>query len=75
MKGRQESDGVIIVSEKELPGFAATAAKFQAYAPHFKEQQTTEQSVKAVISVYEKASVENGDGGAFISHLGTKQWI
>lgn len=63
------------VSEKELPGFAATVAKFQAYAPHFKEQLTTEQSVKAMVSVFEKASVENGDGGAFISHLGSKQWI
>ncbi|KIW13320.1 hypothetical protein PV08_08508 [Exophiala spinifera] len=63
------------LSEKQLPGFAATIAKFQAYAPHFKEKQTTEQAVKAVISVFEKASVENGDGGAFVSHLGSKQWI
>lgn len=36
---------------------------------------TPEESVKAVVSVYEKASIANGDQGSFVSHLGTKQWI
>ena len=50
-------------------------AKFAAYAPHFKGPISAEESVKAVMGVVEKASVEGGDGGDFISHLGNKQWL
>ena len=50
-------------------------AKFMAYTPHFKGAITPEESVKAVLGVTEKSSLENGDGGAFISHLGTKDWL
>jgi hypothetical protein len=44
--------------------------KFLAYAPHFRGPSTPEDAVKAVISVWEKASIENGNGGAFLSHRG-----
>ena len=64
-----------IVTEKEVQTFMAMLGKFQEYAPHFKGPISAEESVKAVISVYEKASVANGDGGSFVSHLGTKQWL
>jgi hypothetical protein len=50
-------------------------SKFAAYAPHFKGPISAEESVNAVLSVAERASVEGGDGGAFISHLGNKQWL
>ncbi|KAK5089760.1 hypothetical protein LTR70_006602 [Exophiala xenobiotica] len=63
------------LTEKEAQGLAAVSAKFQKYAPHFQGPMTPEESVKAVISVYEKASLANGDGGSFVSHLGTKQWL
>jgi hypothetical protein len=63
------------VTEKEQQGLMAMTAKFQQYAPHFKGPITPEESVKQVISVYEKASLANGDGGSFVSHLGTKQWL
>lgn len=49
--------------------------KLQSYAPHWTGPATPEQSVKSVISVYEKASVANGDGGSYVSHLGTKRWL
>lgn len=49
--------------------------KFSEYAPHFTRTLTPEESVTAVLSVTHKASIENGDGGAFISHLGNKQWL
>jgi hypothetical protein len=49
--------------------------KFATYAPHFKGPISAEESVKAVLSVAKRASVEGGDGGAFISHLGNKQWL
>lgn len=63
------------MTDKERQSLADTSAKFQQYAPHFKGPITPEESVKKVISVYEKASVANGDGGSFVSHLGTKQWL
>ncbi|RDL35889.1 Uncharacterized protein BP5553_06501 [Venustampulla echinocandica] len=63
------------LTEKELQIVGALAAKFQTYAPHFQGPMTPEASVKQVISVYEKASLANGDGGSFVSHLGTKQWL
>lgn len=63
------------VTEAEQQSLAAVSAKFQQYAPHFKGPITAEESVKKVISVYEKASLANGDGGSFVSHLGTKQWL
>jgi hypothetical protein len=50
-------------------------ASFAKYAPHFTGPLTPEQSVTAILDVINKASLENGDGGDFISHLGTKQWL
>ena len=49
--------------------------KFSAYAPHFKGPITPEESVRMVMEVIEKASLEKGDGGAFVSQFGNKQWI
>ncbi|KAJ5503933.1 Short-chain dehydrogenase/reductase SDR [Penicillium fimorum] len=54
---------------------AALVGKFVEYAPHLKGPMTPEESVTAVLSVIDKASIANGDGGAFISHLGNKQWL
>ncbi|KAJ5902194.1 Short-chain dehydrogenase/reductase SDR [Penicillium taxi] len=53
----------------------ALASKFVAYAPHFSGPINPEESVSAFLSVVDKLSVANGDGGAFISHLGNKQWV
>ncbi|KAI0468862.1 NAD(P)-binding protein [Xylaria cf. heliscus] len=47
----------------------------QRYAPHFTGPSTTESSVNDILAVIDKSSVENGDGGSFVSHFGTKQWI
>jgi NAD(P)-dependent dehydrogenase (short-subunit alcohol dehydrogenase family) len=54
---------------------ATIFAKFAKYAPHFTGPITPEESVKAVLKVIDNASIEKGDGGAFISHLGNKQWL
>ncbi|KAF5861656.1 hypothetical protein ETB97_012743 [Aspergillus alliaceus] len=54
---------------------ATLAGKFAEYAPHFRRPLTPRESVAAVLSVSNKASIANGDGGAFISHLGNKQWL
>ena len=51
------------------------AGKLVAYSPHFKGPITPEESVRHVRAIWEKASIEGGYGGAFISHLGNKQWV
>ncbi|OJD13650.1 hypothetical protein AJ78_05907 [Emergomyces pasteurianus Ep9510] len=48
---------------------------FQKYAPDFKSPMTPEDSVKNVLNVIERASLENGDGGTFVSHKGNQQWL
>lgn len=45
------------------------------YAPNFKGPITPEDSVQQVRAIWEKASIDGGYGGAFISHLGNKQWV
>jgi NAD(P)-dependent dehydrogenase (short-subunit alcohol dehydrogenase family) len=50
-------------------------ARFAAYAPHFTGAITPEESVKKVLSVISHASIDGGFAGAFISHLGNKQWL
>jgi NAD(P)-dependent dehydrogenase (short-subunit alcohol dehydrogenase family) len=49
--------------------------QYKRYAPHFSGPARPEDAVRDVISVWERASVENGDGGDFVSHLGNKQWL
>jgi len=64
------------VTEQQRQAFAIFGAKLQKHSPSFSGlPMTPEESVKAVISVYEKASVANGDGGSFVSHFGNKQWV
>jgi hypothetical protein len=50
-------------------------AKFVAYAPNFTSPVPPEESVGDVMNVVNQASLEKGDGGIFISHLGTKRWL
>lgn len=51
------------------------SAKFAGYAPHFKGPDKPEDAVKSILKVAENASLANGDGGAFLSHFGNKQWL
>ncbi|RYO79785.1 hypothetical protein DL766_006371 [Monosporascus sp. MC13-8B] len=50
-------------------------ARFLQYVPHFKGPATPEEAVKDVISVWERASIERGDAGNFVSHHGNKEWL
>ncbi|KAJ5550391.1 hypothetical protein N7461_005089 [Penicillium sp. DV-2018c] len=60
---------------EELQAFAGFGEKPAKYAPHFKGPIKPEGSVRHLRSTWGKASVEGGFGGAFISHLGNKQWM
>jgi len=63
------------VTEEEGKKAMTQGAKFQVYAPDFAGPIAAEDSVKAVLRVVENASLEKGDGGAFLSHMGNKKWI
>jgi hypothetical protein len=48
---------------------------FFKYAPHARKREPYE-AANDILSVMNKASLENGDGGQFLSHLGsTTQWL
>lgn len=49
--------------------------KFAEYAPHFTKPLTPEESVTSIVRVIKEKSIDNGDGGGFVSHLGNKQWL
>lgn len=49
--------------------------KFVQYEPSFQGPATPEVACRDVRSVWEKASIKNGNGGGFLSHLGNKRWL
>ncbi|KAI1356618.1 hypothetical protein F5Y01DRAFT_82354 [Xylaria sp. FL0043] len=85
-----KKDGVLIMSiapgladtgqfanatPEQLQAAAALMGKFQQYAPHFKGPGSPKDAVSSVMNVLEKASIDNGDAGNFVSHYGNKQWL
>lgn len=58
-----------------MKGMMAMGAKFAAYAPHMKGPIQPDESVDRMLKLLTNASIEKGDGGTFISHLGNKQWL
>ncbi len=62
-------------NSEQLEVMSGMLEKFKKYSPGFKGPDTPTDSVKAVLSVIEKCSLENGDGGKAISHFGTKKWV
>lgn len=61
--------------EEALKGAMAMGAKFAKYAPHMKGPIQPDESVSSMLKILGNASIEKGDGGSFISHLGNKQWL
>ncbi|KAK0637045.1 hypothetical protein B0T17DRAFT_567445 [Bombardia bombarda] len=49
--------------------------KFSRYSPDFKGLDDPASAVKAVMWVIENSSIEQGDGGRFLSHFKNKQWL
>jgi hypothetical protein len=65
----------VTVTEEQVEGYRQMVAAFQVYAPHFTGPISPEESAMAVLSVIDKASIEAGNGGSFVSHFGNKQWL
>lgn len=50
--------------------------KFMGYAPGFQGPAPPENIVPKIVKVWEDASIEKGDGGAFLSHTGVPgKWL
>ncbi|PHH86368.1 hypothetical protein CDD83_10353 [Cordyceps sp. RAO-2017] len=60
---------------EQMQSLGIMGQKFMKYAPHFRGPIPADESIRAVVSVWEKASVEKGDGGSYVSHYGNKQWL
>ncbi|KAI3329191.1 NAD(P)-binding protein [Xylariaceae sp. AK1471] len=60
---------------EQLQKMGGMFQKFVAYAPHFTGPDTLEVGIQKVISVIERASIEDGFGGSFVSQNGNKQWL
>lgn len=69
------ASNILPATEEEKQKGMAMLGKMAKYAPHFTGPSTAESSVKDMLSVIYKASVEAGFGGSFISHHGNKEWI
>lgn len=69
------NNDVSTLTPGQMEGLMAMVTSFQKYAPHFKGAITPQESVKTVLSVTDQVSLNQGHGGAFLSHLGNKQWL
>ncbi|KAI1127401.1 hypothetical protein F5Y10DRAFT_242971 [Nemania abortiva] len=72
MVDTQPLDGATDAQKQRFGGFIQS---LQRYAPHFTGPKTTESAVEDLLAVIAKSSVQNGDGGSFVSQFGTKQWV
>ncbi|KAL8823382.1 MAG: hypothetical protein Q9191_005910 [Dirinaria sp. TL-2023a] len=63
------------VNPKQTEGLMKFMGKIQAYAPHFKGPVTVEAAVQDIRSLWERASIETGYAGAFVSQFGNRQWM
>lgn len=58
-----------------MKAFQDVTSKFAVYAPHFTGPITPQESVRLMLKVFESSSIENGNGGTFVSQFGNKQWL
>ncbi|KAG9254392.1 uncharacterized protein F5Z01DRAFT_750292 [Emericellopsis atlantica] len=77
------SPGVVDTSASDTNGAkdavnrasSALGAKLLEYEPEWKGPIQTEESIKKILSVTDKATAEDGNAGDFVSHLGNKRWV
>lgn len=65
----------MIANEEQQQKLGAMMGSFMKYAPHFAGPTPIDVAVGQMIGVWEKASVEGGDGGTSVSQFGNKQWL
>ncbi|KAI0484697.1 hypothetical protein GGR56DRAFT_680336 [Xylariaceae sp. FL0804] len=67
--------GGVELTADQMQVAEAFGQKVLRYEPQFKGPTKPESAVRDVIAVWEKASIENGDSGTFVSHYGNKRWV
>jgi hypothetical protein len=65
----------VLVDPENAARMQALFGKLMSYAPSFTGPVPPEQSVSEIMSLVYGASLEKGNGGSFVSHLGTKRWL
>ncbi|KAI0161217.1 NAD(P)-binding protein [Xylariaceae sp. FL1272] len=69
--GLVDSGNLGSLTEHQIQQFQIIGARFMEYQPTFEgKPSTTEESVRAILKLTEKASLEGGYGGVFMSHKG-----
>ncbi|KAL8755941.1 MAG: hypothetical protein Q9199_003295 [Rusavskia elegans] len=63
------------LTPKQTEGLMKFVGRVQAYAPHFKGPVPVEGAVQTIRSLWERASIETGYAGAFVSQFGNRQWV
>ncbi|KAK0619548.1 hypothetical protein B0T14DRAFT_430854 [Immersiella caudata] len=63
------------ITEEQKAKIGGIVGKFSQYAPGFKGPLTPVESVSMMRGVVEKASIEGGMGGAFVSQHGNDIWL
>ncbi|KAI0444120.1 NAD(P)-binding protein [Xylaria telfairii] len=72
MVDTQSLDGATDAQKQRFGDFIHS---LQRYAPNFTGPKSTKSAAEDLLAIIGKSSVENGDGGSFVSQFGTKQWI
>ncbi|KAI0595627.1 hypothetical protein F4775DRAFT_595072 [Biscogniauxia sp. FL1348] len=73
--GAVEVGHYVNATPEQIQGLMGFMGKLSTYASHFKGLTPVDEAVRNIRSTWEKASIESGYGGAFVSHLGSKQWL
>ncbi|PQE17480.1 short chain dehydrogenase protein [Rutstroemia sp. NJR-2017a WRK4] len=63
------------VTPEQIKGLMTFMDKIKASTPHFKGGVPVDEAVGTIRSLWERASIETGYAGAFISQFGNKQWV
>lgn len=63
------------VTPEQMQGLVGFMGKMAEYAPDFKGPVQVDEAVRTNMLLWEKVSIESGYSGAFVSHLGNKQWL
>ncbi|VUC27907.1 unnamed protein product [Clonostachys rosea] len=75
------SPGVVDVGSQadatpeQMQKLGAMAAGFMKAYPEWKGPAQPEDAIRDMLAVIEKASIEDGFGGSFVSHHGDKHWL
>ncbi|KAL8858282.1 MAG: hypothetical protein Q9178_005145 [Gyalolechia marmorata] len=73
--GAIEVGHFVNATPEQIQSLTGFMGKLSTYAPHFKGFTPVDEAIPVIKSTWEKASIDNGNSGAFISHFGNKQWL